>query len=86
MEANEKAHIIGNEEFMTIRKEQRRRERREYIENNMELLENKSGIILPKQETKEIDQRKEALIQLKEHIEKELRKIEDERLASEPLD
>ena len=86
IEANEKAHIIGNEEFMTIRKEQRRRERREYIENNMELLENKSGIILPKQETKEIDQRKEALIQLKEHIEKELRKIEDERLASEPLD
>lgn len=79
IEANEKAFITGHEEFTSIRKEQRRKERTEYIEKNRELLENKSGIILPKQDTKEKDQRKEALRQLKEHIEQELSKLENER-------
>lgn len=86
IEANEKALITGHEEFMSIRKEQKRRERREYVEKNRELLENKSGIILQKQDTEKIDQRTEALRLLKEHIEQELSKIEDERLASESLD
>jgi len=86
IEANEKAVITGQEEFMSIKKEQRRKERREYIEKNRELLENKSGIILPKQDTKEIEQSKETLRKLKEHIEKELSRLELEEMASEPID
>ena len=77
--ANEKALITGQQEFMSIREGLEKKKRRELIEKN-------KGSLSQEQDANKQDQRKEALRQLKEHIEQEISRMESEEFASEPLD